>query len=133
MAECALQGWPAWRKVWLSLVQGWLDALPIVPLDECEELREALADAADAEAMRRVRDDPDEEDVPVAFARRMWNGESPVRVWREMRGMNATRLAAAANVSRSYLSAIERGTKRGSVDALKRLAAALGVGIEDLA
>ena len=103
---------------------------PIVPLDEYEELPEALADA---EAMRRVRDDPDEEDVPVAFARRMWNGESPVRVWREMRGMNATRLAAAANVSRSYLSAIERGTKRGSVDALKRLAAALGVGIEDLA
>ena len=100
-----------------------------MPLDEYEELPEALADA---EAMRRVRDDPDEEDVPVAFARRMWNGESPVRVWREMRGMNATRLAAA-NVSRSYLSAIERGTKRGSVDALKRLAAALGVGIEDLA
>ncbi len=107
--------------------------LAIVPLDEYEELREALADAADAEAMRRVRDDPDEEDVPVAFARRMWNGESPVRVWREMRGMNATQLAAAANVSRSYLSAIERGAKRGSVDALKRLAAALGVGIEDLA
>ena len=107
--------------------------LAIVPLDEYEELREALADAADAEAMRRVREDPDEEDVPIAFARRMWDGESPVRVWREMRGMKATDLAAAAEVSRSYLSAIERGAKRGSVDALKRLAAALGVGIEDLA
>jgi len=107
--------------------------LAIVPLDEYEELREALADAADAEAMRRVREDPDEEDVPIAFARGMWNGESPVRVWREMRGMKATDLAAAAEVSRSHLSAIERGAKRGSVDALKRLAAALGVGIEDLA
>ena len=94
------------------------------------ELREALSDA---EALRSVREDPDEEDVPIAFARRMWNGESPVRVWRELRGMNATELAAAADVSRSYLSAIERGAKRGSVDALKRLAGALGVGIEDLA
>ena len=79
------------------------------------------------------REDPDEEDVPIAFARRMWNGESPVRVWREMRGMKAADLAAAADVSRSYLSALERGAKRGSVDALKRLAAALRVGIEDLA
>ena len=97
--------------------------------DEYEELQEALADA---EAIRCVRDDPDEEDVPIAFARRMWNGESPVRVWREIRGMEATHLAAAADVSRSYLSAIERGAGRGSVDALKRLAAALGVGIEEL-
>ena len=106
--------------------------LAVVPLDEYEELREALADAADVEAMRRACEDPNEEDVPIAFARRMWNGESPVRVWREFRGMKATHLAAAADLSRSYLSAIERGTKRGSVDALKRLAAALRVGIEDL-
>ena len=97
------------------------------------EPHEALTDVADAEALRRVREDPDEEDVPIAFARRMWDGESPVRVWRELRGMNATELAVAADVSRSYLSAIERGAKRGSVDALERLARALGVGIEDLA
>lgn len=108
-------------------------ALAIVPLDECDELREALEDAADAAEVRRVREDPDEEDVPVAYARRMWEGESPVRVWRELRGMKAADLAAAANVSRSYLSAIENGTKRGSVDALKRLATALRVGIEDIA
>ena len=96
-------------------------------------MREALADAADAEAMRRVRDNPDEEDVPIAFARRMWDGESPVRVWRELRAMKTADLTAAADVSPSDLSAIERGAKRGSVNALKRLAAALGVGIEDLA
>ena len=102
-------------------------------VDEYRELRGALVDAADAQAMRRLRDDPDEEDVPIAFARRLWNGESSVRVWREMRGMKATELATAADISRSYLSAIERGTKRGSVDALKGLAKALGVGIDDLA
>ena len=107
--------------------------LAVVPLDEYDELREALEDAADVAAMRRALEDPDEEDVPAAYARRMWNGESPVRVWRELRGMKAADLAAAANVSRSYLSAIECGTKRGSVDALERLAAALGVSIEDIA
>lgn len=96
-------------------------------------LREALEDAADVEAVRLAREDPDEEDVPVAFARRIWDGESPVRVWRELRGMRAAQLASAARVSRSYLSALEGGWKQGSVDALKRLAQALGVGLEDLA
>lgn len=105
-------------------------ASAVVPLDE---LREALEDAADVAAMRRALEDPDEEDVPAAYARRMWEGESPVRVWRELRGMKAADLAMAAKVSRSYLSAIENGTKRGSVDALKRLAASLRVSIEDIA
>ena len=63
--------------------------LAIVPLDQYDELREALEDAADAEEMRRIREDPDEEDIPIEMARRMWNRESAVRVWREMRGMKA--------------------------------------------
>ena len=107
--------------------------LAIVPLDQYDDLRGALEDAADAEEMRRIREDPHEEDIPIDMARRMWNGESAVRVWREMRGMKAADLAKTADLSRSYLSAIERGEKQGSVNALKRLADALGVGIEDLA
>ena len=53
--------------------------LAIVPLDQYDELREALEDAADAEEMRRIREDPDEEDIPIEMARRMWNGESAAR------------------------------------------------------
>ena len=80
----------------------------------------------DEEAVRLVREDPNEEDVPIAMARR-------VRVWRELRGMRAVELAEAAHISRSYLFAIEGGQKQGSVDVLKSLAEALGVGLEDLA
>ena len=87
----------------------------------------------DEEAVRLVRENPSEEDVPVAMARRIWNGESPVRVWRELRGMRAIELAEAVRISRSYLSAIEGGQKQGSVEVLKSLAQALGVGLEDLA
>ena len=107
--------------------------LAVVPLDQYDMLREALEDAADEEAVRLAREDPSEEDVPVAMARRIWNGESPVRVWRELRGMRAVELADAARISRSYLSAIEGGQKQGSVEVLKSLAQALGVGLEDLA
>ncbi len=63
---------------------------------------------------------------------RLLDGETPVQVWRAKRGMTQRVLAAAADVSVSYLSEIEGGQKPGSVAALKRLAAALGVAVEAL-
>jgi len=65
-------------------------------------------------------------------ARRLLDGESPVRVWREKRGLTQRALAAAAGVAASYLADIENGRKPGSADALSRLARALGVSMDDL-
>jgi len=70
--------------------------------------------------------------VPAAIVKRLLAGEHPVRVYREWRGMTATALAKAAGVKQPYLSAIETGAKPGSAAALKRLAAALKVDMEDL-
>ena len=64
--------------------------------------------------------------------RRIVEGEHPVRVWRTHRGMTARSLAVAAGIPSSYLSAIERGVKPGSVKALKSLATALDVPLDDL-
>ena len=65
-------------------------------------------------------------------ARRLLDGESPVKVWREKRGRSQRELAAAAGVSAGYLAEIETGRKPGSVLALARLARALQVQMEDL-
>ncbi len=65
-------------------------------------------------------------------ARRLLDGESPVKVWREKRGRSQRELAAAAGVSAGYLAEIETGRKPGSAAALARLAKALQVQIEDL-
>jgi DNA-binding XRE family transcriptional regulator len=65
-------------------------------------------------------------------ARRLLDGESPVKVWREKRGRPQRELAAAAGVSAGYLAEIETGRKPGSVAALARLAKVLEVQIEDL-
>lgn len=70
--------------------------------------------------------------LPHEFAMRIINGEHPLRVWREYRGMTATALAEAANVGKGYLSEIETGKKPGSIDAWKALAAALGVPVDAL-
>ena len=66
------------------------------------------------------------------LVRRIVEGEHPVRAWRTHRGMTARSLAVAAGIPSSYLSAIERGVKPGSVKALKGLATALDVPLDDL-
>ena len=105
----------------------------IVPRAEYDALRSIVdEDAMDIAIARRVLEDPNQEIVPIDLVDRMINGEHPVRVWREYRGMKATELASAANITRAYLSEIETGKKAGSVKALKRIAAALNVALDDL-
>jgi len=65
-------------------------------------------------------------------ARRLLNGESPVRVWREKRGMKQRTLAEAAVVAVSYLAEIEGGKKPGSSAALQRIANVLEMPLETL-
>ena len=103
-------------------------ACAIVPLKDYDALHEALEEAADAEALRLGRA---EENIPMSVADRLCQ-ENAVKVWRTYRGMAATELAAAADVSNSQLSAIESGDSSGSIAALRRIAKALEVTVDDL-
>jgi transcriptional regulator with XRE-family HTH domain len=50
-----------------------------------------------------------------------------VRHQRKLKGMTQEELAAAAEMERSYVSDLERGTRNPSVAALGRIAGALGI------
>lgn len=65
-------------------------------------------------------------------ARRLLDGEHPVRIWREKRGLTQRALAVRAGVAPSYLTEIEKGRKPGSARTLSRLAQALEVTMEDV-
>lgn len=64
--------------------------------------------------------------------RRILDDESPVKVWREKRGLSQRELAAQAGVSPSYLAEIETGKKPGSADALHKLSRVLAIPMENL-
>ena len=70
--------------------------------------------------------------LPVEAVDRILDGEHPLRVWREHRGMTLRGLAAAADVAFNHISEIEGGREPGSAEALRRIAAVLGVAMEDL-
>ena len=72
------------------------------------------------------------ERIPAAIVDRLAEGEAPVRVWREYRGLSLRGLSEKAGVSAAMLSEIENGKKEGSVHTLAALARALGVDLDDL-
>ena len=93
-----------------------------VPRAEYDALTERLEDLDDIVAALKAGGG---QPMPLEWARRIMEGESPVRVWREFRGLSLRTLAAKAGVSPGYLSEIELGKKPGSVEAYKDLAGAL--------
>jgi DNA-binding XRE family transcriptional regulator len=59
--------------------------------------------------------------------------DNPIKIIRKYRGLTQRDLAAAAGISRPYLTEIETGRKDGSIRALKSIAGALDVSLELLA
>jgi DNA-binding Xre family transcriptional regulator len=72
------------------------------------------------------------ERIPAAIADRLAEGESPVGVWREYRGLSLRGLAEKVSISAAMLSKIETGKKEGSVRTLAALARALAIDLDDL-
>ncbi len=107
-----------------------------IPRAEYDRLRaaaETLEDAAAFEAAMTALARGEEEMIPAAYANRIIDGESPVRVWRELRGLSGAELARRSGVNPVQLHDIESGRKTGSVATLRKLAEALGVALDDVA
>ena len=106
-----------------------------IPREEYDRLREAAEDLADLRAYDRAMAElaaGEDELIPADCARRLIDGESPLRVYRELRGLSQSKLADASGVNRVQIIDIEAGRKSGSIETVKKLADALGVRIDDL-
>jgi len=72
------------------------------------------------------------EGMPLEVFQRIINGDNPVRVIREWRGLAQAELARKAGIHRVQVHDIETGKSRGSVDTLKAIAVALDVALDDV-
>ncbi len=111
------------------------ERLVVLPEAEFLSMREAMEDRADIEAINafeRKRAAGEEELIPAEVVNRILDGENKVRVWREYRGLTARDLATKVSVSASYLSQIETGTREGTVNLMKRIAAALDLALDEI-
>jgi len=103
-----------------------------IPIDLWERLRKAAEDAEDAADLERFDREDDGVRYPQAFAMSLCDGATPLRSWREHRGLTLQALADSAGVSKPYVSQIEGGKRAGTAATLKKLAAALNVPVAAL-
>lgn len=110
-------------------------AFAVIPYDEYQALIERLEwleDLRDSKAFTEKLSRGEEEVIPAEVVERLVDGESPVKVWREHRGLTQEDLGEQVGLSGSYLSQIESGKCEGTVKVYTALARALGVDVDDL-
>ena len=121
------------EKVQLILKEGQPE-YAILPYDMYLQLVE------DAEMLQDIKDydeaiqaiEAGEELVPGEIVFAIFDGENPIKVWREYREMTQAQLAEKAGISAAFLSQIESGKRTGSTDVLKAIATALDLTLDDI-
>ncbi len=103
--------------------------IPIAEWRRIEALLEELKDIRDFDAALAK---PDRRMIPFEVTSAILDGASPIRAWREHRGLSQSDLAQAARVGATRLAEIEAGTRAPTPAALRRLAKALRARVDDL-
>ena len=107
----------------------------VVPYREYLELlekAEMLQDVQDYDSAKMALEEGKEELLPESFVNELLEGANPVKLWREYRGLTQKVLAGAAGISVPYLSQLESGKRKGSIEVLSAIAAKLGVTLDDI-
>jgi ribosome-binding protein aMBF1 (putative translation factor) len=103
--------------------------IPIAEWRRIEALLEELEDIRDPDAAQAK---PDRRMIPFEVTSAILDGASPIRAWREHRGLSQTSLAQAARIAETQLMEIEAGARAPTPAALRRLAKALSAHVDDL-
>lgn len=113
------------------IYQGGKPAFAVIPWDDYVALGGDARSMTDEEIFRAA-EAADEEIFPADVVNRLVAGESPIKVYREHRGLTQADLAKAVSSDRFYISQLETGPRTGSIKILKKIAAVLAVDLDDL-
>lgn len=108
----------------------------VIPYEDYQHFLELLQDEADAGTVAEFHESyaaGREFLIPEEIMRRELAGESPIKLWRERRGLTQQELARRAGISKPYLSQIETGKRQGTIETLSALARSLEVPMDVLA
>ena len=98
---------------------------------EYERLISAVEDPADLQVVAAYKADP-KDGFSSEFVKRMLEGESLLKLWREHRGLSQSALSKLSGVNRIQIGDIESRGQTGSITTLKKLANALEIQVDDL-
>jgi DNA-binding XRE family transcriptional regulator len=106
--------------------------LPYEDYLQLVEQAELLEDIRDFDRISAAIENGREELIPAEVVYAILDGENPIKVWREYRGLTQQQLADAAGISKPYLSQIETGKRTGATEILSAIAKALDVSLDEV-
>ncbi|MEW5959557.1 MAG: helix-turn-helix transcriptional regulator [Chloroflexota bacterium] len=107
----------------------------VLPYEEYQRLvaeAEMLQDIRAYDEVKLALAGGAEELIPSEVTYALLDGANPLRVWREYRGLTQQQVATEAGISKSYLSQLESGQRKGAAEVLAAVARALKVSLDDL-
>ncbi len=106
----------------------------VIPFEDYRCLLEIAEDSADLRAAREAvaAIAAGEELIPGELVQRLCDGENPLRVWREHRGISTAALALASGIDEAVILGLESGNLGLQADLQERLAAVLRIAADDL-
>ncbi|MBW6471940.1 MAG: helix-turn-helix transcriptional regulator [Anaerolineaceae bacterium] len=105
----------------------------VIPYDEylhLVEKAEMLDDIQDFDRFQSSLAHGEEQLFPVEVVDKLLEGQNPIKVFREYRGMTQDGLAKKIDISIPYLSQLETNKRRGSIKVLTDLAKELGITLD---
>ena len=108
----------------------------VLPYEEYLKLIEQvelLEDIRDFDEINAAIKRGEEELIPAEVVNAILDGKSPIKVWREYRGLTQQQLADMIGISKPYLSQLETGKRTGTAEVLSTIADALNVSLEQVA
>lgn len=108
----------------------------VLPYEEYLKLieqAELLEDIRDFDELNAAIRRGEEELIPAEVVNAILDGKSPIKVWREYRGLTQQQLADRIGISKPYLSQLETGKRTGTTEVLSTIADALNVSLEQVA
>ncbi len=107
----------------------------VIPYEEYLKLLEQvelLEDIRDYDAAKAALENGEDELIPSEVVFAILDGENPIKVWREYRGLTQQQLADKVKISKPYLSQIETGKRTGTTEILSTIAKALDVSLDEV-
>lgn len=107
----------------------------VLPYEEYLKLleqAEMLEDIRDYDMAKAELERGEDELIPSEVVYAILDGENPIKVWREYRGLTQQQLADMSGISKPYLSQIETGKRKGATEILSAIAKALDVSLDEV-
>jgi len=103
----------------------------VLPYDEYTAILNKLEEIEDITAIELSMKDASER-FPLELVESIAAGGNPIKLFREYRNVSQAKLAKLTGLSRQFICQLESGQRTGSMSSLKKIAAVLGLGMNDL-